>query len=360
MPEIRHGIVLPLLILVLNVTAQQKAVIHFQSKKIPDGTKLTLRREWPDRRLIDTVIFKNSKWDFAVNDHFPAVYSINARKPWMNAVVFMEGENVKVEFDKDKPVVKGSKSQKVYDDFLASVKPYEEQWREIGNRYGATTDMEEKLKLSKAMDAPAEKVMGGREQFVIKHANDLAGIWMAHEQLNLWREPALKKMVPLFKSNINTKELAVQLQSKLDEFESKKMTGYKAPQFVLNDIDGNSVSLDSVLQHNNFVLVDVWASWCTPCRAINRKLAPEYAALKAQGVELISVSVDEKVEEWKKAVAMDKIPWIQLISAEGMKSRVVADYKVESLPATFLIDKNGNIIRQHVSIEELKKITAGK
>lgn len=356
MKPICSGLLLSLLLVTGNAFSQQKTIIRFGSSKLPDGTKLTLRKVWPVRKLVDTVLIQGGKWEFEVTDEYPAVYSLNTRKPWMNAVIFLEGQDVKVEFQNEEPVVKGSAAQKAYADFLAYIRPYEEQWRQIGNRYGAATDMEEKLKISKEMDAPAEKVMGGRERFVIEHANDLAGIWMAHEQSNLWREPALKRMVPLFSDRANTKYLAKQLQQKLDAFESKRMTGNKAPAFILNDIHENKVSLDSVLQQNKYVLVDVWASWCTPCRATNRKLAPEYAALKKAGIELISISVDEKLADWQKAVAVDKIPWTQLVSPEGMKSRVVQDYKVESLPATFLIDQKGNIIRQHISIEELKKI----
>lgn len=354
---IRSGLLFPLLLLILDAAAQH-VVVKLVSGKLPDGTKITLRREWPNRKLVDTALIHNGEHKFAINDSFPAVYSINSRKPWMNAVVFMEGGDVIVEFNTENPVVVGSKTQKVYNDFLASIKPFEEQWREIGNRYGIAKDMEEKLTISKEMNAPAEKVMGDRERFVLAHANDLAGIWLAHDQLNLWREPALKKMVPLFSNRTATRELSAQLQLKLNDFESKRMTGLKAPSFQLKDLRGKEVLLDSVLQQNKFVLLDVWASWCTPCRATNRKLAPEYALLKKLGIELISISVDEKLSDWEKAVATDKIPWLQLISPEGMKSKVVADYKVKSLPATFLINRNGDIIRQHVSIEELKKIAA--
>lgn len=356
MKAARYGLLFSLLFPVMELIAQQKTLITLKPGALPEGTKVTLRKEWPERKLVDTALINGTDLHFTVSDSLPAVYSLNTRKPWMNAVVFLEGKNVTVLYKKEGTVVEGSSSQQQMDQFLASIKPYEEQWREIGNRYGATKDMEEKLRISKEMDKPAEKVMGGREQFVLAHTNDLAGIWMAHEQLNLWREPALKKMIPGFRNQPRTESLANQLQQKLNEFESKKMTGSKAPGFTLKDLKGNKVSLDSILQKNKYVLVDVWASWCTPCRATNRMLAPEYAALKKLGIELISISVDEKRSDWEKAVAVDKIPWTQLISPEGMKSAVVADYKVQFLPATFLIDQQGNIIRQHVSIEELKKI----
>ncbi len=134
------------------------------------------------------------------------------------------------------------------------------------------------------------------------------------------------------------------------------MTGQNAPAFALLSIDGKTVHLDSLLARNEYVLLDVWASWCTPCRAGNRKLAPHYAAFKNKGIEIVSVSVDEKDELWRKAVAADQIPWPQLIAPEGMKSSIVAAYKVKSLPATFLIGKTGKIIRQHIDISDLEKL----
>lgn len=359
MKAIRYGILLPLLLAASSLLAQHSTQISLQSDKLPEGTKVTLRKEWPERKFVDTGFIKNGNIAFTVVDSLPAVYSLTTRKPWMNADLLLEGSDVKVRFDQAEPFIEAGPSQQALREFLASISPYEEQWREIGNRYGAEKDMEKKLVISKEMDVPAEKVMGGREKFVIQHANDLAGIWMAHEQLNLWREPALKKMIPLFRSQARTAALADQLQLKLDEFNARSMTGNKAPAFRLRDIKGNIVELDSIIRRNKYVLVDVWASWCTPCRATNRRLAPEYESLKKMGIELVSISVDEKKTDWEKAVAVDKIPWTQLISPEGMKSKVVADYKVQSLPATFLIDQQGNIIRQHVSIEELKSLGGG-
>lgn len=353
---IRFGILLPLVFSVISLMAQHKTRIVLQSGKLPEGIKVSLRKEWPVRQLTDTGLIRNGNIVFTVADSLPAVYSLSTRNPWMTAVILLEGTDVTVRYDQAEPLVEAGRSQQVLREFLAFIRPYEEQWREKGNRYSAAKDMEEKLAISKEMDEPAEKVMGSREQFVMQHAGDLAGIWMAYDQLNLWREPALEKMIPLFRNQPRTAALADQLQRKLDEFNARRMTGNKAPAFRLRDNKGNEVALDSILQHNKYVLIDIWASWCAPCRATNRKLAPEYAALKKAGIEVISISVDEKKTEWEKAVAVDKIPWTQLISPEGMKSKVVEDYKVQSLPATFLIDQQGNIIRQHVSIEELRSL----
>ncbi|NML22246.1 TlpA family protein disulfide reductase [Pseudoflavitalea sp. G-6-1-2] len=360
MKLLRNSLALPLMLCCIALSAQQKSVIRFESDAHADGVKLTLMREWPNRKLMDTALIRDGKHQFNVSDTFPAVYSVNSRKPYLHAIVFMEGADAGVECSHEKLTVKSSAIQQKMNEFLASIKPYEEEWRKIGERYGAAKDMEEKIKIGKEMDAPAEKVMSGREQFVVQHAQDLAGIWMAYEQANLWREPALEKLVSAFRKQPRTQLLANLLEGKLQEFEANRMTGKKAPDFTLADINGNTVSLDSVLQRNQYVLLDVWASWCAPCRATNRRLAPQYDELKKLGIELISISVDEKLPDWHKAVAADKIPWTQLVSAQGMKSKVVADYKVKALPATFLIGKDGTIIRQHIEIDDLKKLVLSR
>lgn len=356
----RISLFIPLLLCCLTMAAQQRAVISLQSDAHADGVKLTLMREWPNRKLMDTTLIHDGRYTFNVSDSFPAVYSVNSRKPYLHAIVFMEGSDAEVKVSNEKVKVKSSKSQQEMDEFLASIKPYEEEWRKIGERYGAAKDMEEKIKIGKEMDAPAGKVMDGREQFVVKHANDLAGIWMAYEQANLWRESALEKLIPAFRKRQNTQSLADMLDKKLAEFEANRMTGKQAPAFTLRDLNNATVSLDSVLKRNKFVLLDVWASWCAPCRATNRRLAPQYEELKKLGIELISISVDEKMPDWHKAVAADMIPWTQLISPEGMKSKVVEDYRVKSLPATFLINREGMIVRQHIEIDELKKLVTVK
>src|SRR5215813_6329123 len=71
--------------------------------------------------------------------------------------------------------------------------------------------------------------------------------------------------------------------------------------FSLPDMKGDSLRLSSM--KGKVFLLDFWASWCVPCRYSNKGLIKLYSKYKQNGFEILGVSLDEKRNEWKKAVA---------------------------------------------------------
>ncbi|MBC9932885.1 TlpA family protein disulfide reductase [Chitinophaga qingshengii] len=322
-----------------------------------DAAKVTIYQEWPERKLVDTPHL-SAKVAASQLPQAGAVYTVSLRQPFVNVTVLGEkGTPINITIDKDSQViVKGGTLQRRLDSFQRSIAPDEKAWSEAGRRYETTTDLDTKLAINKEMDHYAGKVQQARLQFAINNANNLAGAWMAYSYAFAWTPASLEKLMPLFRPQPAAKVTYTVLQQKQAAAAAVSMTGKQAPVFALSSIDGHQVALDSLFRRHRYVLLDVWASWCTPCRAGNRKLAEYYEELSKKGIGFVSVSVDENKELWKKAVASDKIPWLQLVSPNGMKSDFVQAYKVQSLPAMFLINREGNIVQQHIDIEALKKL----
>lgn len=128
-----------------------------------------------------------------------------------------------------------------------------------------------------------------------------------------------------------------------DDIAARKATrsGIEAPQFTLNDREGNPVSLADF--RGKYVLLDFWASWCRPCRASMPGLKEIYAAYRDKGLEIIGVSVDTDAAAWKKAVEDDQLPWIHVNDIKGEDS-AAGKYGVKAIPTMFLIDPEGNMI----------------
>ena len=138
------------------------------------------------------------------------------------------------------------------------------------------------------------------------------------------------------------------------KLKAKQLTGM-APDFELPDMKGKLVRLSSF--RGKYVLVDFWASWCVSCRQNNRELFKYYPELKAAGLEIISVSLDDDRALWIKAVEADKITWTQLIDPKGFKaSELRKSYKFDSLPTVYLIDPQGNIVAKKPTLEQLREI----
>lgn len=121
----------------------------------------------------------------------------------------------------------------------------------------------------------------------------------------------------------------------------------------LPTVKGDSLTLASL--KGKVILLDFWASWCLPCRFANKKFVKLYAKYKTQGFEIFSVSVDQEKEDWEKAIAKDKITWLQVNDPRGWDARTAIDWNVSAIPATFLINKKGDVVALDLEGKKLEK-----
>ena len=132
------------------------------------------------------------------------------------------------------------------------------------------------------------------------------------------------------------------VQKVRDEVARLDRIGTPAPLITVNDLAGASFRLDEL--RGKYVLVDFWATWCAPCVAELPRLQANYAKYKDKGFEVVAVSLDEA-----KAAAVDfvkarKLPWRQVHNGTS-RGDLVEAFGVKSIPATFLIDPKGKIVR---------------
>jgi thiol-disulfide isomerase/thioredoxin len=121
----------------------------------------------------------------------------------------------------------------------------------------------------------------------------------------------------------------------------KTQVGKPAPEFSLENNFNKSFSLKDF--KGKVVYIDLWASWCKPCRAETPFLNTMVAKYKNDNrIVFISIAVADKINNWLKALQEDKPQWIQLIDKDDFvwKSYVLS----YSIPRFVLIDKGGNIV----------------
>ncbi len=120
-----------------------------------------------------------------------------------------------------------------------------------------------------------------------------------------------------------------------------------APVFTLRDLSGQQVSLSDF--RGKIVLLDFWATWCSPCRASIPHLNMLYRTYRERGLEILGINLDRgDVGSVLAFTEMMKITYPVLIGTP----EVVKSYGVNPIPASFLIDRRGNIRFKVVGFNE--------
>jgi peroxiredoxin len=130
--------------------------------------------------------------------------------------------------------------------------------------------------------------------------------------------------------------------------------GQSAPEISLPNGTDSAVNLSSF--RNKVVLIDFWASWCTPCRRSIPRVVKLYKKYKDQGFVVYGISIDANKNEWLAAVDQEKITYTQVNDKSGWNSFTASQYNVNAIPSTYLLDKDGKIVAINAEGAELQRM----
>jgi len=149
-------------------------------------------------------------------------------------------------------------------------------------------------------------------------------------------------------------EQQLKMQEMKEKAEKATALGSVASDLEFDSPDGKKIKLSSL--RGKIVLLDFWASWCGPCRKENPAVVAAYNKFKDKGFDIYSVSLDQDKGRWVNAIAQDGLVWPSHVSdLKGWQSAPAAMYGVNSIPAQFLLDKEGRIIAKNLRGEELSR-----
>ena len=111
---------------------------------------------------------------------------------------------------------------------------------------------------------------------------------------------------------------------------------------VLETPEGKTISLADVVLPGKYNFIDFWASWCGPCRAAIPSVKQLYKKL-GDKLNVISISVDKKRQNWEKAMKEENMPWQQYLVPQSSMKALKDGYYIRFIPSLVVIDPDGNI-----------------
>lgn len=140
--------------------------------------------------------------------------------------------------------------------------------------------------------------------------------------------------------------------------EQEITVGHMYKDFTALTPEGEEISLGQFIGQTDYVLVDFWASWCNPCRRLIPVLKNIYAVQPQGHFQILSCSVDQDEEAWRKAIAEEEMPWPQ--AHEDAEHNGSDLYGVQYIPFTVLFDKEGTIVAVNPDEAKLEEILLGE
>ncbi len=248
-----------------------------------------------------------------------------------------------------------SDSPLTYDQF---VEGFQDRFEEIEREYD-TVNADRQLELDSMYEALELEMVEAQKAFIRAYPDSLRSVFLLYEiDWSFKSTDEFWSYINLIDTTLHSNSYYVRLCKIVRQTEMVEM-GQIAPDFEMKDTDGVARRLSDAYRGADYLLLDFWASNCSPCRLENPNIKRAYQDYHSQGFDVFGVSTDTRKERWLAAVEADELTWTNVCSLEPWnENEVVFTYALSQVSQNFLLDKTGKIIAKDLRGEDLQKTLA--
>ena len=259
-----------------------------------------------------------------VSGQLPDNYKINGSRFYENlSLIESEAKEAKKEFD----------------DFIADLisrRDAGESEDSLNALYESKYEVLQKATEDKIMDIIKSNSKNEAAATLVASFSDVESMRKAFDLLS--DEVKNGRMKDIALKPINELEASEQREK---ESAAKQAPGVEAPDFTLNDINGNPFTLSSL--RGKYVILDFWGSWCGWCIKGFPEMKQYYQKYKGK-FEILGVDCSDTEEAWKKAVSENQLHWLHVFNPQDNKN-LQESYGITGYPTKIIVGPDGKIVK---------------
>ena len=362
MLQISRFSILCLILLIFGCESKNSSgkeyIIKGQAEGIYNGVRVYLKTSevGQNSRVTDTAIVVNEFFEFKGTIEAPQmrILSVNGIAG-QTALVLEPGETQAVIYKDSiyKSIAKGGDNNRVFTDYKKGYQLIIDRISRLQKEYMLSKDDPEAVnEIQKRNESMRSELKDYGLNFIKSNSGSdfsliLLDVITEQKGFNAALAQEVFKNMPiaLLKKPYNknlTQKISFKIQNEINKMDIA--VGVKAPDFTAPNPEGEMLTLSEIL--GEVTILDFWASWCKPCRVENPNIVRIFNKYHEKGLEIISVSLDREGQKsaWVSAIEKDNLDWYNVSNLKFWQDPIAQLYNISSIPATFVLDRDGKIL----------------
>ncbi len=348
----------------------------------PTGNKLILSELTMDdiQKIDSTRVSENGKFKFSGVIEIPGFYVIQNKDQKYITLAIHPGDQVNLyinpgQFGTDYEV-EGSEDSKRIRQLNEKLKTNINKIDSLGDVYMEHANSPDLAGVKERLDKKFEGIIQDHRDYTIRFIREnpgsMASLMALYQQITprlhvldpiedfayfqmvdsvlFAKYPKAEAIAALHQEVLRNKE---RIKNQMTAAESLKI-GAQPPEIALPGPGGDTIPLSST--RGQYVLLDFWASWCSPCRQENPNLVKNHEKYKNDGFTIYQVSLDRSRQEWIQGIENDSLDgWAHVSDLKYWNSSVVPKYNIQGIPSNYLLNPKGEIIAKDLRGEALER-----